>query len=151
MMVTPPPAMEDTPAIHLPYQAEAGEVTREAGGRAFMDTGPAMTGEWIAVRWDAPPDLTGAPRAVPRSRTPAPAAMTPADAERGLRNRLLARKYARSRFTREDDARLEILNERLRAVMRRVREEDLAALEATAQQIEGSRELRKQIEAKYGL
>lgn len=113
------------------------------GGQREAET---MTGDGLAPRWQWPLDLTRASGATPGFTAGPPTMATTAMTECGARNRLLARRYGRSNLAREDEARLEILSARVRAVMRRVYEEDLAALESTAGQVERSRKLRTQIE-----
>jgi hypothetical protein len=150
MLIISPPVMQNTPATQMPYHTEFCELTQVADTiTSFLGAGTVLTGDGLAIKWEMPSDLTGAPRETRAHReTPPEATIT---GERGLRLRLLARKYGRSSFTREDEARLEILNERFRRVMQRVSEDDVVALESTAQQLEDSRELRKRIEEKYGL
>lgn len=149
MLIQSPPATQNTPAIEMPYSADAPELTG-IGGEAGGHLGYLMTGDGPAVRWEVHGDLTGAPVAKNASADASSNGTNTGD-ERDLRLRLLATKYGRSGFSREDQARLEILNERLRRVMLRVSEEDVAVLEETAQQLEDSRDLRRQLEEKYGL
>jgi hypothetical protein len=132
----------------MPYHDETPVVTqamdwpRVAGGD--------LTGSPLPIILVIPSDRSGA-AAEAEDTTRSVNGDARRDDDGSLRLRLLARKYGRSTFSREDDARLEILNERLSHVMRRVTDEDVAALESAAQQLESSRDLRRQLQDKYGL
>jgi hypothetical protein len=151
MQFSSPPIEKDTPAIQLLYKGEAFERTQLAGTPVLLFGAAAMlTGDDLVTYWDLPGELTGVSREAKADRGKASRSFS-SDGERDVRLHLLARKYGRASFSPEDEARLEILNERLRGVMQRVREEDVAALESAAQQLEDSRALRKHIEEKFEL
>jgi hypothetical protein len=67
-----------------------------------------------------------------------------------LRLRLLARKYGRSSFSPQDEARLEIVTARLEGLIRQVEEEDFEELAKTAERVLESQQLRERIAKKYG-
>jgi hypothetical protein len=150
MHITMPPVTHDTPAVHFPYDVRQRVFTEAAGGhRPPAESGLKVTADGLALAFEIVGDLTGVPR---RGRSPSsewPATATALD-DRDLRLRLLARKYGRSGFTAEDEARLEILTTRLRRVLVRVTEQDVSALESVSRDIESSRALRLRLQKKYG-
>ncbi len=149
MPIQLPPTTQDTPAIEMPLCAGARDLTA-LGGEAAYGEGYCETGDGPGVRWEVRVDLTAAPN--PESVNADTVSNVAADGQqRDRRLRLLARKYGQRDFSREDQARLEILNQRLRRVIVRVSEDDVVGLEETAQQLEDSRNLRKQLEEKYGI
>ena len=76
---------------------------------------------------------------------------TEASTENSKRIKLLARKYARKGLTPEENARLEIVSERVRQLMPRVTEADLEGLEKLFQEVERIREVDKDVRQKLGI
>jgi hypothetical protein len=151
MLITSPSLAENTPAVRMPYVVQTHELTQIGGIQTFdVRRSDAVTADGLALQWKIDRDITGTPRADPTTAGPGPS-MPESQDDRGLRLRLLAAKYGRSRFSREDEARLGILTARLRNVMTRVSEDDVVALEAASQKLEASRQLRKTLSQKYGV
>lgn len=73
------------------------------------------------------------------------------DDENTRRLKLLARKYARKGLTSEEQARLEIVSERVRRLIPRVTAEDFERLEALAEEVRHLRELDEEVRHKMGL
>lgn len=71
--------------------------------------------------------------------------------ENSRRLQLLARKYARKALTSEEQARLDIVSERVRQLMPRVMATDLEKLEELAQEAARFREIAENVRRKQGM
>jgi len=126
-------------------------VTVTVGQQRATSADAAATGEDLKLysREEVLSTIAGPDgRQIPFTRARA-GAEKPADPNQ-LRLRLLARKYGRSSFSPEDDARLEIVTARLEGLIRRVEEEDFEELAKTTERVLEARQLRERIEKKHG-
>jgi hypothetical protein len=148
MLYSPTVFTDCTPATRMPYHDEVRVMTQAIDWPTVLPGD--LTGDTLAASWVKLSDRSGAAVGFGEKARSVHGDVRRAD-DASLRLHLLARKYGSSTFAREDDARLEILNERLSHVMRRVTEGDVVALESAAQQLESSRDLRRELQLKYGI
>jgi len=117
-----------------------------------IPSGEATPYLWETRAETVPPEIEeGAEMGEQEKENDASEAQGKEDDENTKRLKLLARKYARKALTREEEARLEIVSERVRQLMPRVTAQDFERLEALAKEVSRLRELDEEVRRKIGL
>ena len=142
------PALELRPtAIEILYHRAGEDGTRLVSESPCPTT---RTGDGYFVDWRPVTDLSGREVGTPSElREPQPSTRTNTDED--LRLSMLARKYARTAFSREDEARLAIVSERLRKTLSRIDASDVAELDVATDAVGRITEFREALETKYGI
>jgi len=144
----PLPAEPCTPHLHTPYRVERYETTSAWGAGPSTSITFEITGATVREHTGIIGETTGA---CAPAESGANGTRDERREKRDHRLTLLARKYGRAGLSREDQARLTILNERLGAVAQRVTERDVAALEHGSQELADTDELLRALQERYGI